>query len=211
MDLNLLAHSCFRIRAREATVITDPPGQVWGSLGALQADIVTISHHHPGHGNASAVAGSPVVVERPGEYEIKDVAIRGITTYHDAEKGERLGKNTVFILELEGLTLCHLGDLGHVPSAAQAEELGNIDVLLVPVGGGSTIDASEATQTVSLLTPRIVVPMHYQDERRSDLEPLDRFLKEMGVSEVVPQQRLTLSKSQLPAETQVVVLERRRG
>lgn len=211
MELTWLTHSCFRVRGREAVVVTDPPGKDWGSMGGLQADIVTISHRHPGHGNLAAVTGEPLVVDRPGEYEIKDVAIRGIATYHDAEKGERRGKNTVFLMELEAITVCHLGDLGHVPSASQTEDLGNIDILLVPVGGGSTIDAAKAAETVSLLTPKIVVPMHYQDPRvRTDLEPLERFLKEMGVTESVPQQRLNLSKGQLPAETQVVVLERRR-
>lgn len=212
MEITWLAHSCFRIRAREAVVVTDPPGKEWGSLGTLQADIVTISHRHPGHGNPDSVSGNPLIVERPGEYEIKDVAIRGIGTYHDAEKGERLGKNTVFLLEMESITVCHLGDLGHVPSASQTEELGNVDILLLPVGGGSTIDATKAAETVSLITPKIVIPMHYQDPRtRSDLEPLDRFLKEMGVSEAVPQQRLNVSKSGLPTETQVMVLERRRA
>lgn len=212
MEITWLAHSCFRIRAREAVVVTDPPGKEWGSLGTLQADIVTVSHRHPGHGNPDSVSGNPLIVERPGEYEIKDVAIRGIGTYHDTEKGERLGKNTVFLLEMESITVCHLGDLGHVPSASQTEELGNVDILLLPVGGGSTIDATKAAETVSLITPKIVIPMHYQDQRmRSDLEPLDRFLKEMGVSEAVPQQRLNVSKSGLPTETQVMVLERRRA
>lgn len=211
MEITWLAHSCFRIRAREAVVVTDPPGKEWGSLGALQADIVTISHRHGGHGNHEAVTGEPRVVDRPGEYEIKDVAIRGISTYHDAEKGEVRGRNTVFLLEMESIAVCHLGDLGHVPNASQTEELGNVDVLLLPVGGGSTIDATKAAETVSLITPKIVIPMHYQDQRmRTDLEPLDRFLKEMGVSEAAPQARLSLSKSQLPSETQVVVLERRR-
>ena len=211
MELTWLAHSCFRLRSREAVVVTDPPGKDWGSMGALQADIVTVSHRHEGHGNVAAITGQPLVVDRPGEYEIRDVAIRGIGTYHDAERGERLGKNIIFLMELEGITVCHLGDLGHLPTASQTEELGNIDVLLVPVGGGSTIDAPKAAETVSLLTPKMVIPMHFQDPRvRTDLEPLDRFLKEMGVTEAAPQQRLNLAKSNLPAETHVVVLERRR-
>lgn len=210
MEIVWLAHSCFRLRAREATVVTDPPAKDYGPLGALQAEIVTVSHHHPGHDNREAVAGDPVWLDRPGEYEVRDVVIRGLRTYHDTSKGQDRGRNTVFLMELEGVTVCHLGDLGHPLSAGQVEDLGNVDVLLVPVGGVSTLNATQAAEIISLVTPKIVIPMHYQDRNREDLEPLDRFLKEMTAAELEPQPRLQITRSSLPADTQVVVLERRR-
>ena len=210
MELTWLGHSCFRVRSREAILVMDPPGAEWGSLGKLQADIVTISHQHVGHNNPAAIAGDPLVLTSPGEYEVKDVLILGIGTHHDTVKGAERGKNTVFLLELEDLTVCHLGDLGHVPTASQVEDLGDVDVLLIPVGGVTTLTPSSAVETINLLEPRIVVPMHYRDERhRTDLEPLEKFLKEIGVAETQPQPRLSLTRSSLPQDRQIVVLESR--
>ncbi len=212
MDITWLGHSCFRIRSRDAIVITDPPAKEWGLPNLLPADIVTVSHPHAGHSNAAAVSGAPLVVRGPGEYESKEVLILGLTTFHDAMRGAERGKNTVYVMELEGMSVCHLGDLGDVPSADVLEALGNVDVLLIPVGGGSTINASKAVETISLIDPRVVIPMHYQDEQlRADLEPLERFLRELGAPEIAPVQRLSVTRSTLPQDRQVVVLERRRG
>ncbi|MBI2887989.1 MAG: MBL fold metallo-hydrolase [Chloroflexi bacterium] len=210
MEITWFGHSCFRVRSREAIILLDPPGPEWGSLGRLQADIVTVSHPHAGHNNVAAVGGNPYIINGPGEYELKDVLILGIGTHHDAAKGEQRGKNTVFILELEDLTVCHLGDLGHVPSTSQVEDVGEVDVLLIPVGGVTTLNAARAVETINLIEPRIVIPMHYWDEkRRADLDPLDRFLKEVGISEAQPQQRLNVTRNSLPQDRQVVVLEGR--
>lgn len=210
MEITWFGHSCFRVRSREATILLDPPGPEWGSLGRLQADIVTVSHPHTGHSNVAAVSGSPYIINGPGEYELKDVLILGIGTHHDAAKGEQRGKNTVFIMEMEDLTVCHLGDLGHVPSASQVEDVGEVDVLLIPVGGVTTLNAARAVETINLIEPRIVIPMHYRDERRrADLDPLDRFLKEVGITEAQPQQRLNVTRTSLPQDRQVVVLEGR--
>ena len=212
MELHWLGHSCFRIRARDTTIITDPPARSTGySLSSLTADVVTISHQHPGHNAIEACTGGPRVIEGPGEYEVAGVLIDGVSTFHDSSQGSERGRNTAYVIEVEDLRICHLGDLGHVPTAEQSEAMGEIDVLLAPVGGHHTIDAAAAAEVVSLLEPKVVVPMHYRTEVvRAELDTLDPFLKQMGLSEIAPQPRLTLTPSSLPAQTQVVVLDLRR-
>jgi len=203
-----LGHSCFRIKGSHTTVITDPYSPNSGySLGKQTARIVTISHQHPEHSFVSGIGGEPRQVKGPGEYEIGGVMIVGMPTFHDAEKGKTKGKNTIYLIEIDDITVCHLGDLGHVLTAEQAEELGNIDVLLVPVGGVSTINASKAAEVVRQLEPKIVMPMHYKTLMlKRELEPVDKFLTEMGVKEVTPQPKLSVTKANLPLTTQVVLL-----
>ena len=203
-----MGHSCFRIKGSHTTVITDPYSPNSGySLGKQTARIVTISHQHPEHSFVSGIGGEPRQVKGPGEYEIGGVMIVGMPTFHDAEKGKTKGKNTIYLIEIDDITVCHLGDLGHVLTAEQAEELGNIDVLLVPVGGVSTINASKAAEVVRQLEPKIVMPMHYKTLMlKRELEPVDKFLTEMGVKEVTPQPKLSVTKANLPLTTQVVLL-----
>ena len=211
MEITWLGHSCFRLRGREAAVVTDPYDKSTGyTLGRPAADIITVSHDHQGHNNVSGVAGSPLVVEGPGEFEISGVLIMGVRTYHDSEKGQELGKNTAYVLEIDDMRVCHLGDLGHVPTPEQVEELSGVDILLAPVGGNSTIAAAAAAETVSLLEPKLVIPMHYQTPAaKAELDPLDRFLKEMGVPSAMDdrQPKLSVTKSTLPHETKVQVLD----
>ncbi|HEY8489803.1 MAG TPA: MBL fold metallo-hydrolase [Dehalococcoidia bacterium] len=211
MEITWLGHACFRIRSRDATILTDPCARSTGyHMGKPTADIVTVSHQHPGHNWVDGVAGTPRVIYGPGEYEVSNVLITGIRTYHDRQKGAQRGRNVVYLIETEGVRLCHLGDLGHVPSDEQIEEMSDIGILFIPVGGGSTIDARTATEVVNLLEPRLVIPMHYRTEASTaDLAPVDRFLKEMGVSEIQPQAKLSINRSQLPQQTQVVLLEHR--
>ncbi len=212
MEIVWLGHSCFRIRGREATVLTDPCPPASGySIGKPTADIVTVSHPHDDHRYLKAVAGSPVVLDGPGEYEIHGAFLTGISTYHDAERGAERGDNVAFVIEMEDIRICHLGDLGHTPSAEQAEELTGVDVLLVPVGGDSTIDGAKAAEVASLLEARLVIPMHYKtDATKNALDTPERFLKEMGVAAVEPQAKLSLSHSSIPHETQVIVLDYKR-
>jgi len=212
MEITWLGHSCFRIRGKEATVITDPYDKSLGySLGKPTANIVTLSHHHPDHDHVASVSGKPKIVDGPGEYEISNVLITGIATFHDGQKGRSKGKNTAYLIEIDDVTVCHLGDLGHVLSPEQVEEMSDVDILLTPVGGVSTINAAAAAETVSLVQPKIVVPMHFKtDVVKRELEPLDKFLKEMGLKKTDPQPKLTISKTSLPAQTQVVVLDYRR-
>ncbi len=213
MEIIWLGQSCFRIRGREGVVVTDPCDKKTGyNINRPTADIVTVSHDHDGHNHVQGVAGTPKVIQGAGEFEVKGVSIIGIPTYHDREKGAKLGRNTAYVLEMEDIRVCHLGDIGHVPTEEQVEGLTGIDVLLIPVGGGRTLDAGLAMQTVNLLEPAIVVPMHYRTDASAakDLEPVDRFLKEMGASGADRVARLQVARSGLPSQTQVICLDYRR-
>jgi L-ascorbate metabolism protein UlaG (beta-lactamase superfamily) len=208
MEITWLGHSCFRIRGSHTTIITDPYSPDLGySLGKPTAHIVTVSHQHPGHSYVSGIGGEPKLVTRPGEYEINGVLIIGMTTFHDTEGGKNRGKNTIYLIEIDEVSICHLGDLGHVLTTKQVEEIDNIDVLLIPVGGVSTIDAARAAEVVRQLDPKVVVPMHYKTEALNrELDPVDKFLKEMGSKQIEPQPKLSVTKANLPLSTQVFLL-----
>ena len=208
MEINWLGHSCFRIKGSSATVITDPYSPDTGySLGQPAANLVTVSHSHSGHSYIQGIADQPKVISRPGEYEISGVLIIGIASFHDTEGGNTRGKNTVYAMETDELSICHLGDLGHILTPEQLEEIDNVDILLIPVGGVTTIDAAMAAKVVRQLEPRIVVPMHYKTAAyRNELEPVERFLKEMGTGEITPRPKLVVTKSNLPPTTQVILL-----
>jgi L-ascorbate metabolism protein UlaG (beta-lactamase superfamily) len=209
MDITWYGHSCFRLSDRGVTVVTDPPSDDMGyDRPRIRADVVTISHEHPGHNNRIGFRGGPKFFDGPGEYEVKDVFITGISTYHDGRKGASRGRNTVFLFEFDGVTICHLGDLGHVPTQSEVEALSSVDVLLIPVGGVNTIDPSKASEVISLIEPLLVVPMHYKTPvEKAKLQTVDKFLKEMGLSPMPAQPELKVTKSSLPAETQIVVLD----
>jgi L-ascorbate metabolism protein UlaG (beta-lactamase superfamily) len=211
LEIVWLGHSCFRIKGKETTLITDPlPKNLGYSPTKVAADIVTISHPHPGHSYLEGVSGDPKVVRNPGEYEIGNILINGFTTFHDNEHGNKLGKNIVYLMEIDQVMVCHLGDLGHILTPDQVGELSGVEVLFIPVGGKSTIDGAVAAQTVRLLEPRLVIPMHFKTPTTTrDLEPLDRFLKEMGLKDPEPQAKLSVTKSNLPPNTQVILLEHR--
>ena len=208
MEITWLGHSCFRIKGSQASIITDPYAPDLGySLGKPAASIVTVSHQHPSHNYAEGVGGEPKLVRGPGEYEIGGVLIIGIATFHDDEKGSVRGKNTIYLMEVDGVSICHLGDLGHVLTTEQVEELGDVDVLLLPVGGVSTIDASMAAEVIRQLEPQAVIPMHYKTPAISrPLDPVEKFLKEMGKEMEEPRPKLSVTKSTLPLGTQVFVL-----
>ncbi|MFO8101954.1 MAG: MBL fold metallo-hydrolase [Dehalococcoidia bacterium] len=209
MEITWLGHSCFKLKSRNGTVINDPFDESIGyKIGKVSADIVTVSHDHPGHNCVSAIDGNPKVIAGPGEYEIAGIFIYGVRTYHDDKKGEERGKNTSYLIEIDDIKICHLGDLGHIPTAAQLDEISDIDVLLIPVGGNSTIDASVAIEVVNIMTPTFVIPMHYKtDAIARDLEPPDKFLKEMGAKDIIPEPRLNITKSTMPIDMQTVVLD----
>ena len=209
MDVNWLGHSCFRIRGKQTVIITDPyPPDLGYSLGKPTADIVTVSHQHPSHSYVQGVSGEPRLVTRPGEYEIGGVLIIGIPTFHDAVGGRNRGKNNVYLMEVDGVSICHLGDLGHVLTAEQVEGIDDVDVLLLPVGGVSTINAAMAAEVIRQLEPKVVVPMHYKTSVLSrELKPVEEFLKEMGIEQINSQPKLSLTPSSLPASTQVFLLD----
>ncbi len=208
MDISWLGHSCFRIKGTHGIIITDPFSPDLGySLGKPTARIVTVSHQHPGHSYVQGISGEPKLITGQGEYEISGILIIGMATFHDREGGKARGKNTVYLIEVDEVAICHLGDLGHVLTTEQVEEIDNVDVLLLPVGGVSTINASMATEVVRQLEPKVVVPMHYKTPVLTrEAEPVDRFLKEMGKEQVQAQPKLNATKSNLPESTQVLVL-----
>jgi L-ascorbate metabolism protein UlaG (beta-lactamase superfamily) len=208
MEISWLGYSCFRLKGKNTTVITDPcPPELGYSLDKSTANIVTVSHKHVNHSYVQGVSGDPKQILGPGEYEVGGVLIIGLSSFHDTEEGKTLGKNTVYAIEIDDVTICHLGDIGHPLSPAQIEELGNVDVLLVPVGGVNTISASQAAALVRSIEPKIVIPMHYKTlTLNKELDNVDKFLKEMGLNELVPQPKLTVTKSTLPLTTTVVTL-----
>jgi L-ascorbate metabolism protein UlaG (beta-lactamase superfamily) len=209
MEITWLGHSCFRLKGKQAVVVTDPfPPDMGYTLGKVSAKIVTVSHQHAGHSYVQGVLDEPRVIKSPGEYESSGVLTVGIRTYHDNEKGAQRGKNTAYVIELDDLLICHLGDLGHVLTSEQVALIDSVDILLIPVGGVSTIEAAQAAQVVRQLEPKIVIPMHYKTEvLKRELETVDRFLKEMGVKEAIPQPKLSVNKNNLPLTMQVVKLD----
>ena len=214
VEITWLGHSCFRLRDRAATVVTDPYGKDLGlNLVRVRADIVTVSHDADDHNFVKGVKGDFQILTGPGEYEVSSVFVTGLELRGDRKKKDAVSgpRNTVFLFEFDDLTICHLGDLSIVPTQAQVEEaLGEVDVLLIPVGGGESLTASQASEVVSLLEPHIVIPMHYQmPEISLELDPVGKFLKEMGLDKVTPQEVLKVSRSGLPDETQIVLLELR--
>jgi len=211
MELVWHGHAHFRLRGREGVVVMDPSARRGSAGSRAAADVVTVSHQHPGHNQSAAVGGQPKVLTGPGEYEVKGINLIGIQTYHDAEKGKKRGKNTAFLIEIDDLVVCHLGDLGHIPTSDQVDLIGdNVDVLLIPVGGDGTIDATQAVEVISLVDPRVVIPMHYQvGDLDPQLDTVEKFLRAMGVTAAEPQPKATITKSSLAEGTQVVLLQPR--
>jgi len=209
MEITWYGQACFRLRGRGVSVVTDPYSPDLGiKLPRLTATVVTVSHDHKDHNNAQAVKGSPFVISGPGEYEVEGIFVIGVSTFHDAKKGEELGRNTTYLIEFEDLTICHLGDLGHVPDQEQIEQMNSVDILLIPVGGHTTLTASKAAEVIGLLEPKVVIPMHYQIPGLNvQLNSVSRFLKEMAVEAPEKQDSLTITKTQLPEETRIVILE----
>ena len=208
MEIKWLGHSCFLIKGKEKTIITDPYHPNLGySLGEPKADIVTLSHFHPGHSYIEGIANKPKQIKGPGEYEIGGTFITGVATFHDHEKGKIRGKNTIYLIETDSITLCHLGDLGHPLTSQLIEELGVVDVLFLPVGEISTISVDTAVEIIKQLNPHIVIPMHYKtDVVARNLESVDKFLNKMGIRTTEPKAKLSITPSSLPTSTQVVVL-----
>ena len=209
MEITWYGLNCFRLVERGmAAVVTDPYDPSVGlTLPRPRADIVTVSRDDPACTYTRGVRGPFRVLNTPGEYEIGGVFITAIPTYADKKKGAVRGLNTIFHFDYDGLTVCHLGHLGHVPTQAQVEALGTVDVLLVPVGGDGGLTPAEASEVVSLLEPSIIIPMRYKLPGLTiRLGTLNRFLKEMGVEKVEPQGSLKVARNRLPSETEVVVL-----
>lgn len=211
MEITWYGLSCFRLTERNmATVVTDPfDHQVVGYEPLkLRAEILTVSHEAPGHNFTAAVKGYSHLINTPGEFEIGGVFITGIQTNgYDKDSAEE-PRNTLYVFDYEGVTVAHLGDLRRVPSQTEIEALGTVHIALVPVGGGGGLNAAKAAEVVSLLEPGFVIPMHYGTSAGNlKLAPLSKFLKEMGLGTIKPQPSLKVTKSMIPEETRVLVLE----
>ena len=210
MEISWLGHACFVLRGKHATLITDPftpQSAAQGEaprLGKVNASIVTVSHQHSGHNYVAGVGGKPRVVRGPGEYEISDVLITGVASYHDNKRGQEYGRNTIYVIHMDDLAICHLGDLGHTLQEEQLEEVADADVLLIPIGGQHTINATQAAEVISQVEPRIVIPMHYRSDEGD--AALNKFCREMGVESLEQQQKLVISRNTLPTETGVMLL-----
>ncbi len=214
MEISFVGHSCFRLRGRDASVVIDPYGKGIGLTTLVPsrfgADVLAITHDHPGHNNRAMVGGEPKVISEPGEYEVKGVRVQGVAAYHDDQQGARLGRVTMYSITLDDVVIAHLGDLGHGLSEAQQDQLGSIDVLLLPVGGGNALSATQAMAVANQLEPKVVIPMHYKlPGLKQDLDEPRHFAAEMGIEEVEFQPKLSLNSKPGSDEMKVIFLEAR--
>jgi len=217
MDITYLGHSSFKIKTKTATVVTDPfDSQMVGlKYSGVEGEIVTISHDHPDHNAAGKVSGVKKVIEGPGEYEVMGVSIIGYPSFHDGKAGAERGKNTIFVFEAEGLRIAHLGDLGHTLSDDLVNEMGSIDVLMIPVGGVFTIGPKEAVEIVGKIDPYFTIPMHYKvlglnPQTFAGVEPVETFIKEIGMTvENLP--KFSLKKEDILEDqgSKVIILEKK--
>jgi len=210
MKIKWLGHASFMITSDTGIkIITDPyaTGEKL-NYGEIKesADIVTVSHGHGDHNNVAAVRGNPDVVR--GTATVKGIEFRGIPTYHDDAEGQQRGENTIFCFEVDGIRVCHLGDLGHPLDDKQVTELGSVDILLIPVGGYYTIDARVATEVCNQLKPRVIIPMHYKTDKLAyPIAGVDEFLQGKGNLSRLDTTEVEFKQGGLPASTQIIVLK----
>ena len=210
MTINWFGQSCFRLEAKEGSVLIDPFSKEIGlKPPKIKDDIVMVTHGHYDHSNLEEVNPEAFVITTPGEYEKKGIAIRGISSYHDKTEGKERGLNIIYIIKAEDMTICHLGDLGQEKlTENQVDEIGDIDILLVPVGGNYTINYKEAIEVIGQIEPKIIIPMHYKiKDLKVELEGPEKFVKELGLT---PEKvdKYKISKKFLPLEEmKLVILE----
>lgn len=214
MEITYLGHASFKLRGKNATVVCDPfaPAMVGLKYPPVEAEIVTVSHQHQDHNQVDLVKGVKKIISGPGEYEVLGVSILGLASFHDDKKGELRGKNTIYVIEMDGLRICHLGDLGHDLSDEQVGQIGDIDILMIPVGAEFTIGPKEAVSVVSEIEPFFVIPMHYQipglnPQVFAKLLPIESFLGECELT-VEKMTKLVIKKEDIAKDqsTKVVVL-----
>lgn len=213
MIITWQGHSFFKIQDKASTdgvtLAMDPFNDSIGLKPAsFEADIVTVSHDHEDHNNVSALRGKPYVIDTPGEYDVKGVLVEGITSFHDEKNGGERGRNIIYRIQMDDITVVHLGDLGAVLDNKQLEKLEATDILIIPVGGKYTIDAVKAIEVINQLEPRIIIPMHYKIPGLNiELDEVDKFIREIGI-EPTREEKLKISKKDLPSEdAELVILE----
>lgn len=220
MNIKYLNHSSFKITGRtptgaEISIVTDPfvPESVGYNYPTQKAHIVSLSHHHEDHNNTSAIEGieanSPIIIDTPGEYEIGGLIINGIKSYHDDTAGSQRGPNTIYTYDFSEARIAHLGDLGHKLESEQSEDLENIDILMIPVGGFYTIGTKSAVEIIEELEPSVVIPMHYKTPKHTDsykdLEELEVFIKELSIPAQEVKDYSIKGKKDLPNELTLIV------
>jgi L-ascorbate metabolism protein UlaG (beta-lactamase superfamily) len=207
MEITWLGHSSFQLRNSSVTLITDPySGEIGFAFPDVSANVITISNDHPNHSSYAGIKGDPRVFNGPGEYEVGGVFINSWRTPAESDEDPL---NTTYLIEIDGVMICHLGDLTRTLNARLSEDLGRAQVLLVPVGGHCTLALGQVAEVISQLEPRLVIPMHFKDgESKVELEPIEPFLRELGIQEPVRQSRITVTSSTLPRELQVIIPER---
>ncbi len=203
MKVNFHGNTCFSINDKDFSVVTDPHSKASG----LKANVVTVSSKENDSHNVDAVEGEKKVFNWPGEYEISGVHFQGIATFHNPKESKEQKENTVFTISLNGVHLCHLGGLGTSLTAEQTEEIGDVDILFLPVGGKNTIDAKKAKEVIEQIEPRIIIPMAYcDDDHNCDVSALQPFLSEMGTKDIEPLDEFILKRSELPDDTSKIVV-----
>ena len=207
MDIIWLGHACFRLRSDDVVVLTDPfPLSLGLRPDTRPATVVTVSNNHPNHCNSGEAVGEPRIFSTPGEYEYRGISVRGVMTPLLPET-PREQRSVAYTMEIDRVNICHLGDIAAPLSPGQIDELSPVDVLLVPAGGGCTLEIDQVLQTLQDLNPKIVIPMHYNIPGVGvSLQDVDVFLRRMGLSEVQPQPRLVVTPSNIPEDMRVVVL-----
>lgn len=211
MFITWLGHSCFKIQNKIGpdgiTITTDPFDKSTGlKVPNFESDIITVSHDHADHNNVKALRGNPFIINTAGEYDVKGITIAGVETHHDAKKGSERGRNIVYRIEVDDVSVSHLGDLGHTLDNKHLELLVGTDILLIPVGGVYTIDAKTAVEIVSQIEPRIIIPMHYAvPGLKIKLDGVEKFIKEMGLKPTY-EDKLKISKKDLPQEDMDLVI-----
>jgi L-ascorbate metabolism protein UlaG (beta-lactamase superfamily) len=211
MHIQWLGQSAFKIQDKEVTIAIDPHDKIGIKMPKFQADILIVTHAHDDHNNIKAIKGNPFLINGAGEYEVKNVFVYGLRSWHDNKKGEDQGLNIIYVLEIAGVKIAHLGDLGQENlNERQLGILEGVDILLIPVGGEETINGIGAVKIISQIQPRIVIPMHYKiPGNKMKLESVDKFLKEFGVSNPEKTDKLKISKKDLPQEeTKVIILNK---
>lgn len=212
MVIQWYGQACFKIQSGDLVVAVDPFSKEIGlTAPRFRANLVLVTHAHYDHANAESIAGDPFVIKGPGEYEVQSVQVEGIQTFHDTVSGKERGLNTMYKIKMEGITILHMGDFGEsVMRDETVEQVGDVDIIMMPVGGTYTIAASEAAKIVTQIEPRIVIPMHYHiPGLKVKLDEVGAFLKEMGASGAGAEDRLTLKKKDIPEDghTKVIVLK----
>ncbi len=214
MEIKYLGHASFFIKSKTARLIADPfdPAMVGFRFPKVEADIVTISHHHPDHDNAKVIEGNPLIIDMPGEFEKNGMRVFGYKSYHDKKKGEERGEVILYKFEADEISLLHCGDLGEIPQQSSIDEIGKVDILFVPVGGIATINPTEAVELIKEFEPSIVIPMHYKSSRHdqskfAQFAPISDFLKKVGAENTTPIEKLIVKKEDLTDEMKVVIFE----